>query len=208
MSTRTCIFCGGGPLSNEHAWQRWLVQELLTPGSVIRMRWGSAQGLTHVDAKGLEVKVRRACVGCNTGWMSKMERAVKAVLLPLVRGQVNQLAHADQQFVATWAQKTAMMLQFTSIHKTGIVIVPSLYQELYAHPARPAGSLVAWIGQETQQPPPGALFGLRGMVIEQVDVSGTGAGSATPPRLRGHDDRPAPRPKGQGPQWSGPYQDP
>lgn len=71
MTARTCAFCGGGPLTLEHAWPRWLQHELLAPGSVVSMRWGPAQGLTHVDRKGLEIKVKRACLACNTDWMSR-----------------------------------------------------------------------------------------------------------------------------------------
>lgn len=172
MATRMCVFCGGGPLSNEHAWPDWLQEELLAPGSVRSLRWGGGAPLTRVDRKGLEVKVKRVCIPCNNRWMSGLEGQAKPVLLPLVRGQVNSLSYAEQQLVATWAVKTAMMLQFTPIHNAGTVIAPSLYQELYADQDRPPASVVVWIGHEAQQPPPGALFALRGMAIEHVDVSG------------------------------------
>ncbi len=172
MTARTCAFCGGGPLTLEHAWPRWLQHELLAPGSVVSMRWGPAQSLTHVDRKGLEIKVTRACLACNTDWMSKMEAAVKPVLLPLVRGQVHQLGYPEQQLVATWAVKTAMMLQFTPIHHAGTVIAENLYRELYADQTRPPATVVVWIGNEANQPPPGALLGLRGVSVEHVDLHG------------------------------------
>src|SRR5262249_28102381 len=110
---RTCVFCGRGPLSIEHAWPAWLQKELRTPGSIVSMRWGSGEPLTRVDKKGLEVKVGRVRIQCNTTWMSGLEDAAKPVLLPLIRGRVMPLSDTDKLLVANWALKGAMMLQFT-----------------------------------------------------------------------------------------------
>ncbi len=172
MTARRCVFCGGSPLTNEDVYPEWLQPYLTTPGSLVSRRWGAAESLVGVDTKNADVKVRRVCATCNNGWMSALEGRAKLLLLPLVQGQVNQLRYADQQLIATWATNTAMMLQFTPIYNDGLVIHPRLYRELYAHQAAPPTAMVVWMGQEAQQPPPGALFSLRGMMIEHVEASG------------------------------------
>jgi hypothetical protein len=172
MPARICTYCGGSPLTNEHAWPRWLQEEILAPGSEVSLRWGSALPLERIDRKGLQAKVRRVCASCNGGWMARLEERAKPLLLPWVRGQRTRLLLADQQTIAVWAAKTAMMLQFTPVHKGGMVIADNLYRELYAHQDRPPGSIRVWLGMENDQPPPGALLGLRGMSVDHAGFSG------------------------------------
>jgi hypothetical protein len=169
--SRNCVFCGGTPLSNEHAWPDWLQEELRTPGSIVSMRWGATAPFTRVDQKDLKVKVKRVCAQCNNHWMSRLEEA-KDVLLPVIRGQVKQIPEAQQQLVATWAVKTVMMLQFTPIVQAGQVIHESLYHELFGQQDRPPATVVVWTGYEASEPAPGAGLGLRGLAIGRVDRSG------------------------------------
>lgn len=166
--SRDCVFCGGTPLSNEHAWPDWLQEELRTPGAVVSMRWGATAPFTRVDQKDLEIKVKRVCAPCNNNWMSRLE-SVKDVLLPVIRGQVQQIPDAEHQLVATWAVKTVMMLQFTPTVRAGQVIHESLYHELFGQQDRLPATVAVWTGYEADEPPPGAGFGLRGMAIGRVD---------------------------------------
>jgi hypothetical protein len=122
----------------------------------------------------------RICVFCGgapvsneDAWPVWLQPHLTTPGFPLVRGQVNQFRYDDQQLVATWATKTAMTLQFTPIYSGGPVIAPSLYRELHAHQAAPPPATVAvWLGHGAQQPPPGALFALRGLLIGGTDFSG------------------------------------
>jgi hypothetical protein len=172
VAARNCAFCGGSPLTNEHAWPRWLQEEILAPGSEVSLRWGSAVPLERVDRKGLQVKVRRVCAACNGGWMARLEEQTKPLLLPWVRGQRTRLLSADQQTMAVWATKTVMMLQFTPIHKGGMVIADNLYREVYAHQDLPPATIWVWLGIENDQPPQGALLGLHGMSVDHAGFSG------------------------------------
>jgi len=169
--TRKCVFCGGAPVTAEHAWPAWLQPHLTTPGTVVSRRWGTAENMTGVETPKPDVKVRRVCITCNNGWMSDLEGKAKDVLLPMVQGQVQRLGYSDQQLVATWAIKTAMMLQFTPVYEAGPAIHPRLYRELYAQRDQPPASVVVWLGREAQAPP-GGLFRIRPMMIEHRDMSG------------------------------------
>jgi hypothetical protein len=171
-SSRCCVFCAGRPLTNEHAWPDWLQREIIAAGAVVSLRWGAGPPLNRVDRKNLQVKVKRACVACNTGWVSRLEGRAKPLLLPRVRGQLGQLLYKDQQTIATWAIKTAMMLQFTPVHKGGIVIADNLYRDLNVHHDQPPSTVRVWIGSVEDEPPPGALLGLRGMAVERAPFSG------------------------------------
>ena len=54
--------------------------------------------------------------------MSDLEVAAKPLLLPWIDGGRTRLVYDDQQTIATWAIKTAMMLQYSPLHKSGVVI--------------------------------------------------------------------------------------
>lgn len=62
--------------------------------------------------EGMDVRVRRFCVPCNTGWMSSLEGAVQPILTPMILGQRLPLALSisDQETLAQWAYKTALTL--------------------------------------------------------------------------------------------------
>lgn len=168
MAARTCVYCGGSPLTLEHAWPGWLQEELLASGAMASLRWGATLPLHRVDQKDLQVKVRRVCATCNNGWMGQLEGQAKPLLLPWIRGQRTRLLRPDQQTMAVWAVKTAMMLQFTPIYRAGMVIAGNLYHELFAQQDQPPGAVRVWIGMVDDQPPPGTLLGLRGMRVERI----------------------------------------
>ena len=50
---------------------------------------------------------------CNNGWMSRIENATKELLIPVVEGQATNLDRDAQRRVATWAVKTAMLVEHT-----------------------------------------------------------------------------------------------
>jgi hypothetical protein len=60
----------------------------------------------------LDLKVRRVCGICNHGWMSRLEKAARPVLLPLMAGKSKSLVPVEQEVVAVWAIKTALMCEF------------------------------------------------------------------------------------------------
>jgi hypothetical protein len=58
------------------------------------------------------MKVRRVCEECNTGWMHELEEVARPVLLPLMAGRRTALAPIEQEVIAVWAIKTALMCEF------------------------------------------------------------------------------------------------
>ncbi|MDQ6720753.1 MAG: hypothetical protein M3003_08160 [Candidatus Dormibacteraeota bacterium] len=168
---RSCVFCGAtGKLTNEHAWPRWLINELLKPGLRPMRRWGKADALTGPDTDSRDVTVKRACRSCNTGWMADLETLVMPILRPWIKGQAARLIYVQQQHVAAWAVKTAMMLQYTPIRQGGTIIPSAQYTELYARKISPPDRVEVFIGIEPSALR-GALFGIRGLAVRLVDPS-------------------------------------
>jgi hypothetical protein len=168
---RSCVFCGAtGKLTNEHAWPRWLVDDLLPPGTPTRHRWGESEKMTGPASDSRYVTVKRVCVTCNTGWMRQLEDGVIPILRPWIRGKAARLVFGQQQLVAAWAVKTAMMLQYTPIHKGGTVIGREQYAELHERKTSPPDRVEVFIGIEPSAPP-AAIFAIRGLAVRLVDPS-------------------------------------
>jgi hypothetical protein len=56
--------------------------------------------------------VRRAyCEKCNSRWMQEMDKAVAPLVCPMIRGAHVTLSKAEQQQVAAWAAKLALVGQ-------------------------------------------------------------------------------------------------
>jgi hypothetical protein len=147
-SGRSCVFCGGSANSREHAFPLWLHEYMAEEdGNYLHQEWdGDGRELRGWSSALPDLKVRRVCEGCNTSWMSDLETDAQPIVGPLVQGQASTLAEGEQQIVAFWAVKTAMMLQFAS---GGPQPIPSDHiGELYeARCSRipPAGCQV-WVG--------------------------------------------------------------
>jgi hypothetical protein len=164
---RSCVFCRqAGKLTNEDAWPRWLITHIVKKGAQVNQRWGSQLGLTGFTSTKQNMTVRRVCSDCNNGWTSDLEVAAKPLLLPWIDGSRTRLLYHDQQVIATWAIKTAMMLQYSPLHKSGVVIPGSHYDALFGRKTSPPDSVEVLIGLEPRRPP-GALFGLRRLDVER-----------------------------------------
>ena len=101
QSIALCAFCGKPSVTAEHVFADWLKQlfppkpgdekhtkhvrfraftKKIAPGEIVtekipQIKQGHAFTLT----------TRKVCTACNTGWMSKLEAAVKPILVPLMR---------------------------------------------------------------------------------------------------------------------------
>lgn len=115
---RTCIFCGGGGLTREHIVAKW-ISNLVRPqgpyggGFIVRsahLGIGEWERQTHF----IELVARCVCEDCNSGWMSALENLAAPVLTPLIEGDVVTLGALDQELIALWAMKTAMVLEEAS----------------------------------------------------------------------------------------------
>src|SRR5262245_48432062 len=115
-------------MSLEHAIPKWVAQVLddIQHAAGYDTKWVSTYesgGLVERDRSyetGLAtITVKAVCEPCNTGWMSRMESRNKPLIEPMIRGEHVRLSVAEQVEVATWASKTAMVLEY---HERGTVI--------------------------------------------------------------------------------------
>ena len=121
VGDRRCIFCkSGGPLTREHVIAGWITDILndMEPSDPTP-KWGlhyTAGGIVERNrrhpAGEPTVIVRTVCEACNSGWLSDLERRVKPVMEPMVRGRGVTLSMEQQIDVATWASKTVAALEF------------------------------------------------------------------------------------------------
>jgi hypothetical protein len=106
-----CIFCVGSPVTAEDGWPRWIGRGYPTPGVIRATRLGTEERTFLIDR--IELKVRAVCKRCNNGWMSDLETRAERVLLPMIQGMPKTLSRELQRIAATWAVKTAMVLEHT-----------------------------------------------------------------------------------------------
>jgi hypothetical protein len=111
-----CIFCSAPRVTKEHVWPNWV--KGLIPGD------GPFTVTTVSDAPGavsrswtkaeLDVTVKRVCQPCNNGWLSRLEDEAKSLLTDIVQGRPVVLTPLDQERLAVWAYKTALILALTN----------------------------------------------------------------------------------------------
>jgi hypothetical protein len=171
MSKRVCVFCGGSPLTLEDAWPVWLANLVFPPGFVVRKSRGAPANMHAFNTTDIYVRVRQVCAACNNGWMSDLETGMENLLTPWLRGLPTALGLEEQQRIATWTVKTAMMLQFT---RTGIrPIPPAHFTQLYARKTRPPDHSYVFIGIEPDTVYlPRAWLHMGTRPIEQMDLRG------------------------------------
>ena len=101
----TCPFCGDpGPLTDEHVWPRWLSKELRRLGGTFLPRAGETRAPRSIDA------TVGVCRRCNNDWLSTLENDVSTIARPMLRGEFVYLDTERQTLLATWATKTAYMI--------------------------------------------------------------------------------------------------
>ena len=108
---RLCLFCSRRADSVEHAWPLWITNQFKgrQPAAVQAERAGVKLPSWNVHQP--TMKIRCVCEHCNNGWMSELEGRVQPYLQPLLLGQSGALDSPGQTAIATWAVKTAMVLE-------------------------------------------------------------------------------------------------
>jgi hypothetical protein len=61
----------------------------------------------------LDMQVKQVCESCNGGWMSDLEAAVMDVIPLIYDGTKKLITQDEQNILANWAVKTAIMIQYT-----------------------------------------------------------------------------------------------
>lgn len=151
--TRLCAFCGGRPLTREHVMPQWLTNVLPEQArfrgqdqQVILMPPGGGESsiiLPHREVKEPfnAITVKAVCRNCNNGWMNGVEGAARPALSPLIRGEPVPLERDSTISIATWAVKTALMAQLTSVE--GLAALSSVYRAFH-HDRQPPDNSVVW----------------------------------------------------------------
>ena len=118
---RRCLFCSSFAGSAEHVFANWFngVFPQTSVGEI-------TVTLDSVDTSGLEahrqystsevaaLTTKEVCHECNTGWMSRLEGSVSNWLKPMMLGGRATLDQHQLLVVASWATKTAMVLDACS----------------------------------------------------------------------------------------------
>jgi hypothetical protein len=106
-----CLFCGGRPVTLEHAVPEWLLRELGTFGSEGRMQAWFGPAEASREWVGSEIKAKAVCNDCNHGWMSQLETAAIPIIKPLLADLSFPVDRQQQRTLSLWVVKTAIAVE-------------------------------------------------------------------------------------------------
>jgi hypothetical protein len=131
-----CGFCRATYVTDEHVWPRWISRQL---GGHDGFTMSSPHGPRRTRSLDITASV---CVTCNNRWLSVLERDIQPILGPLIDGKERTLVPHEQRLLATWAVKTALMLDLGS----GTPLIPTgFYYDLRLRRC-PLPGQVVWLG--------------------------------------------------------------
>lgn len=130
-----CPFCDNNDPTDEHVFPQWLSKELTAIAGLVRPGEKGARPLRKLDI------TAPICSTCNNRWLSVLENDVKPLLSHMLRGEEQRLFHNEQKLLATWALKTAMMLDLSS----GRPIIPTGFFHSLRQRREPFQSSFVWI---------------------------------------------------------------
>lgn len=131
-----CAFCNGPDPTAEHVFPQWLSRELLSISTLVDLK--AERGPRPLRTVNITAPI---CRKCNNRWLSVLENDVKPLLTPLVRGDECCLEQTEQKLLATWALKTAMMLDLAS----GSPVIPTGFFHSLRQRRDPLESKFVWI---------------------------------------------------------------
>jgi hypothetical protein len=132
-----CPFCNGDTETDEHVFPNWISKLLSARGGLVdKSSPYGPRRLRKID------RTTPSCASCNHEWLSVLENDTSQILAPMVRGEGRRLEPAEQKLLATWALKTAMMLDLTSGNPT----VPAGFFHMLRQRREPFESAIVDIG--------------------------------------------------------------
>jgi len=102
---RPCIFCGNPADSKEDLFPRWILKRVVTRQPLYRQMGDAPPAITEDQ----EVRIPCVCKECNNTWMSGMETTLKKFLGPMIEDFSLSPDRQNQQNLAEWAVKGAMI---------------------------------------------------------------------------------------------------
>jgi hypothetical protein len=139
-SRARCAFCGAPEVSGEHAFPLW-VSRLFRERSGAPFTLNNTGGRSKRGLQRIPVVARSVCRSCNQGWMSEMEQRARPLLTPCILGESAIWGTSHQEKVATWAFKTALMLDRSSTEAH--VAPPEHFDHLWLNRTPPKTVLVS-----------------------------------------------------------------
>jgi len=147
-----CIFCGNGPLTEEHVLPRRLNRIVPFAGDdhtemMITIRPGqtreTAQEIRYRQPP-YERTARCVCEPCNHDWMSDLDEAAEHVYSPLMRGEaIGRMGPGDQRVLAWWLAKVIAVMEYADRLQPGMS--SSQHRWIMERKSPPPGTKV-WIG--------------------------------------------------------------
>jgi hypothetical protein len=150
-----CIFCGRHGLSKEHIWSEW-THEIVprNPDGVhdrlvvnLRKKDSDHYRKTHQGSTS-SIKIRKVCKSCNSGWMSRLDKAAKPLLLPLILENPVCLSPDALRFAATWI---AMKLMVAEWSRPIDVATPQEERTFLMEHQEPPTSWKIWIASHSSE---------------------------------------------------------
>ena len=157
---RTCVFCGGTPLTREHVFPRWLAgvlpeqerwrgQDLAVVGKESTTAAGLPTTTREMGERFTDSTVSRVCASCNHGWMNDLEETSRSELTLLIKGDTTTMSIEQARSLAFWVAKTCVMAQLT--HPESAATSPSLYHLMYRDRIPPPGMRIWALATDTDE---------------------------------------------------------
>jgi hypothetical protein len=107
--TARCIFCGKHETTKEHVYPKWSHPYLLPRTKSQNRITISIRYPDRIEAAAFKMpplrdwQIKCVCGDCNNGWMSILEKRLKPIMIPLMRGRKTHLSDSKLEAIATWA---------------------------------------------------------------------------------------------------------
>ncbi|MEA2825945.1 MAG: hypothetical protein QOG43_384 [Actinomycetota bacterium] len=139
-----CPFCEFAPrISEEHVYPAWMTREFRRLASPSQRPFVFSLDGSHPRATSTIDLTVPVCGPCNNRWLSVLENDVAPLLGPMLRGEDRDLSLNNQRLLATWAVKTALLLNLVQSEKA---FIPTGCFREFRQQRQPLGSTVVWIG--------------------------------------------------------------
>ena len=152
------MYCGARPLTGEHVWPQWIakyVPAALAEQKADHYRVFESDAGRLVQHRGFRypftTEAHCVCEHCNTGWMAELEHTAEHELHAMIEGKPQQLHVWRQAIAATWAFKTAMMLEHSDSAETRTI--PSMIYRPFRGFVRPTTMTNIWMAHYTGEEP-------------------------------------------------------
>jgi hypothetical protein len=113
-----CIFCPNPANSNEHIFPDWINGEFPNP---THERWTVTRRVGAMETQWptwetAYLRCKVVCKRCNETWMCNIERQLKPIILPMIRGVQVRLTPEEQLDLGTWGTLKAFVFETRGGH--------------------------------------------------------------------------------------------